>query len=520
MRAAAHEREADRNRRLRRADWRFLLPAPWPSLTASFVDGPLAQAAERISDRLVPAATAPRGACDLVVASDPTPAMLRHGFGLLRPGGACYVEHTVTPVRTSCVGQQLRAAGFVDVRTYWPCPSPDRCLAWISLDTPGALAAFFRRDARGGAGVRLRAAAEVRLAIAGVRRLLGRTAPIASVGVKRHPGLAGSRQSAIDLARQHGGTTAGYLPGSAPFVLHVPGSHSRNKVLGVLYDRRSCAPTVVVKVARTHEGEAGLINEAAILEALQAIPGMPGGAPHLLFRLSRPGAVAIGETALTGAPVRIASPAEYRRTARTATDWLVRLASASRTAPCSSVRITVPAVAEFARCYEGAAPGLAARLASRLARIPPLPAVLEHRDFAPWNVFAGDDGGIVVFDWESSVRDGVPGPDLLYFLSYLALAQAQARRLSPDPEAHAAAWDAATAVGQVNRECFSRYARALDLDPRLLPDLRLLTWALHAPSEYARAAAQAGAAPSPAVLRRGTFLRLIERELAAGPARG
>ena len=51
-----------------------------------------------------------------------------------------------------------------------------------------------------------------------------------------------------------------------------------------------------------------------------------------------------------------------------------------------------------------------------------LPKVLEHRDFAPWNLLLDETEGLSVLDWESAVIDGVPSLDLLYFLPYLTFA--------------------------------------------------------------------------------------------------
>ena len=58
----------------------------------------------------------------------------------------------------------------------------------------------------------------------------------------------------------------------------------------------------------------------------------------------------------------------------------------------------------------------------RLEGLDRLPSVIEHRDFAPWNLLVDEDGVLRAVDWESSVRCGLPLLDLWYFLTYLALA--------------------------------------------------------------------------------------------------
>ena len=84
------QREDVRNRLLRRADWRFLLPDPWPARSICFASGPLAVAVELISSQL---ADIHEGHdCDLAVAVDPNMDTLMSAWNALRAGGSCYTE--------------------------------------------------------------------------------------------------------------------------------------------------------------------------------------------------------------------------------------------------------------------------------------------------------------------------------------------------------------------------------------------------------------------------------------------
>src|SRR4051794_12364252 len=85
--------EQVRNRVLRRADWRFLLPAPNPARGICFADGLLADSVAAISGGMADSsAPAPRPACDLAVVVDPDDATLRRAHAALRAGGSLYSE--------------------------------------------------------------------------------------------------------------------------------------------------------------------------------------------------------------------------------------------------------------------------------------------------------------------------------------------------------------------------------------------------------------------------------------------
>src|SRR5207247_3457676 len=51
-----------------------------------------------------------------------------------------------------------------------------------------------------------------------------------------------------------------------------------------------------------------------------------------------------------------------------------------------------------------------------VAKLPELPAVLQHNDLGSWNIVVGPGGGFTALDWESARRHGFPLWDLLYFL--------------------------------------------------------------------------------------------------------
>jgi hypothetical protein len=127
-------------------------------------------------------------------------------------------------------------------------------------------------------------------------------------------------------------------------------------------------------------------------------------------------------------------------------------------------------------------------------------------------VFVTPQGGLAVFDWESSEPAGLPGLDLHYFLAYLAFALDRARQAPAMLRSYRAALDPTTFTGAVYRECLSRYAEQVGLEPADFRALRLLTWTIHSGSEYQRLTADAVGAPPMDLRRRSLFLGLWRLE--------
>jgi len=104
--------EAERNRVLRRADWRFLLPDPAPVRVLCLAGADLRAACAAIAQRVddVPADGA---AYDLVVAENPDDATVRRAATLMAPAAACYTEWSgLAATRAGAVRASLERAGL------------------------------------------------------------------------------------------------------------------------------------------------------------------------------------------------------------------------------------------------------------------------------------------------------------------------------------------------------------------------------------------------------------------------
>src|SRR5689334_10550189 len=124
--------EAERNRLLRRVDWRFLLPESRVGRAVCYANGDLLRGLRLIAREVIAGGSQVED-CDLAAAIEPDVSLLRVAWGALRPGGTCYVEWSVGRGRLQAAQARLRAAGFDDSRAYLPWPSRARPYVWIPI---------------------------------------------------------------------------------------------------------------------------------------------------------------------------------------------------------------------------------------------------------------------------------------------------------------------------------------------------------------------------------------------------
>ncbi len=479
--AALRMPEAARDRELRRLDWRFLRPG---------------LALTRVRDLRLPALRA--------VAST-------------GGSGGVYVEwRRPWAGGVPALRARLEAAGFEDVRLYWPYPGFRRPWFWLPIGSEAAREYV--------SATRLPARGAVRRAVDRPLRAIWRWAaarerlwPLCAVA--RMPGSSPSGEELLErLAREWPLWGLGGAPEGLTWMLLTRGPRSISKVVGLVFAEPDPEPRVVVKLPRVPEVHAALRREAAALAAVHRRRPEPlPGAPRVLFCDERSGGLALAETALSGRPLfSLLGPDTYRDLAVRATDWLAVLAGPAAGAGTGAAGAAVDAVLrEFTAMFGPVLGAAEVRVTERcLLRLADLPSVPEHRDFSPWNVHLGPDGGLVVYDWESAEPAGFPLNDLVYFLTYLAFFHDRAIEQGRWRESYRRVRDPGTFTGAVYRDCLARYTERVGLDPGHVRGLHLLTWLIHAGSEYRRLAADAGGPPAAGVLERSLFLALWREELA------
>jgi aminoglycoside phosphotransferase (APT) family kinase protein len=151
---------------------------------------------------------------------------------------------------------------------------------------------------------------------------------------------------------------------------------------------------------------------------------------------------------------------------------------------------------------------------SELEHLGPLPIVFEHRDCAPWNIVLSAAGNPALLDWESAEPQGLPLLDLVYFLANATFILEGALDSGRTRESYRRMLDPSTAPGAVAAQSLERYCHALGLDPLGVRPLRLLTWIVHARSDYSHSTLESPRPPAQETLAASTFLGLVREELA------
>jgi aminoglycoside phosphotransferase (APT) family kinase protein len=510
--------EQQRNRLLRRVDWRFLLPEARVRRAACFGDAELARGVALISDEVSSRHAIQPGSCDLVVVVDPDVEALRDAWRALRPGGMLYGEWYRPSFGTPAkLGAQLRAIGYARVASYFAWPAPRRASSsfWIPLDVAGPRTYFLNtRPRRSGVGrvgaLSMRAAWRLLLQLGAIRPIClvaERPAGPASVGYGCVPEIGWSED------------VLGPIPERIAWLLLTGGRASTNKVAAFGFADAESQPRLVVKMARVPESGHSLEREAAALRAIHAsrAEGVEGAPRALSFSASR-GTSGLGETVIDGEPLyRSLSATSFEALAQRGTRWLATLAAGVPASPVDEwrKRLVDGPFAVFERQFGSVMePATIAAIRARLARLPDLPIVPEHRDFSPWNVVMTPGRGLGVLDWESAEPAGLPLMDLVYFLTYLAIFREGGSEPGRDRSAYARSLDPATETGRVVQSCIATYVEETGIPLATVDALRVLTWVVHTQSDYRAMVAERGRNPDPSTLAQSSFLGFLEETLA------
>lgn len=506
--APAKTAEAARNELLRRADWRFLLPNATPARVLCLAQGTLAAAVQAVAHETVRNA-APR-TCELAVAVNPTRDELRQMWEALAPGGALYVEWTMPLFTLGTIRDELRKAHFEHAKLYWAYPFPHRASAsfWLPLDSPRALD-YFLSQRRGRRGPLQDPVSTVWSWSTKVGWML----PVSSVA--RKP-LSRTTQSfqIQDQAWAWSGAQADWA-----WLLLTPGQRSINKPVMLGFEPNHATPSVALKYARVRQTISALRNEERNLNLLAArTRGGLRGVPRVLSWQESAEMAVLGETVLTGRPVYITLTRQtFQPLAQRVTGWLGELAEQSIVPAVGHdwrKGIVAPVLADYIRNFGRVLPReQSEQLNTRLAQLNFNALVFEQRDFSPWNVLLDSANQLVVLDWESAEPFGLPGLDLVYFLTYLAFFQDGAFQTGRYLETYRKVCNPRTFFGSVFAGCAIRYAAPLKMSQTDWSTLRILTWMLHSRSEYGRMRADANGEPSEAQLQTSLFHCLVNEEL-------
>jgi Phosphotransferase enzyme family len=524
--------EALRNRLLRRADWRFLLANSKIRKSVCYHHGRLAKAVALISDDTVDPHTNPIGECDLAVAVNPTRLILRSAFSALQPGGCCYAEwYTPSIAGHQHVQRLIKSVGFESISCYWAWPWPSVWPArfWVPLETHGSFQHFIASRPQPRHALRRLGSPILRFAWRLSMRI-GLAVPICAVARKTDrmdvpAGQSGSRpQTQVEpwffpmLRERWSEWGLGGKPERLSWLLLTGGPRAISKIVGLVFAEPDSRPRIAAKMPRVAESLETLRKEADILCSLHQLrPEGFSGIPQVLFWQQDNDQVVLGETALAGTPLLyLLRRHNYRHLALKGTYWLSEMAGPLKARTAWWHRLVEPVFEDFSTSFgEIVDQRMLDETRSTLGGLGSLPLVCEQRDFSPWNVLLSPENELVVLDWESAELNGLPGLDLWYFLTHLAIFLEDAIPAGRVRTAYRKLLDASTFTGSIAAECVAYYVQKLRISSEDFSRLRMLVWLVHSRSEYMHFTADRGGPPPAEKLRRSVFFQLWEEEVRA-----
>lgn len=493
---------------LRRADWRFLLPAPAASCYRHLIllgGSAVPALAEKLStagvayriSTCLPNST--QAKCDALILLHDSPWSLEQAISYLQPGGLLYQEIKrrlagPTPYRYQ---HHLRSLGLTPTGLYWVAPNFTDPKRYLSLDAPGVLAWYLSTIFVAGTPWHRLAEWGLRLLTAGRSQRFAPFVPCYAVTATAGP--PGRNQSPALLNHPHLPAWLKQQPRLHP-VLLTSGQDDGSRVVMLPFTTDSREPIAALKLARLPAFNPLTNSEQNTLKQLhhqlapnlhQTIPTPHGLLDFGSLTVSLENYVA-GRSLWTSIGRYTTNPDQKIADLQLAAGWL---ADYHRQTQVERLCWQPAAIEQWLEqpfaAYE-AAFGLtptehqlftAARRYAHTLIGTELPLVWRHLDFAPWNLYR-QGKTITVIDWEpyTNWQRGRTGPalcDLLYFVTYWTFI---AHRLHDEPAEIAgfralylrpAAGDR---LSQAVETTITTYLDQLQLDPRFRPLLALYLW--------------------------------------------
>ena len=430
---------------LRRADWRFLMPAGEDGVFRHLVvlGGP-SGLAERLRDigaaARVSSTQCPEGAADGLVILEDADVAPRDVAQSLAPDGVLYWEVRRRGLGRllrgpSWIGRQLHRAGLRPARMYWVIPEFADARRYLPLDGEApAIEWFF--------ATRFVASSPVRRCLAFLLTAAGRWrgkaaaafAPCCAVLAVREGRFPRPPSVFAGLA-----VDASLRTAAAQAVLFTSGQDDGSRVVVLPLAAGTRAPALVIKTARLPGFTGHTAQEQATLTQLRRLldPELRGTLPEPLGIAGSDSRPAFVEALVPGRMLA-ASSGGWRAPAprqledlRVAADWLTRfhLATVARRVEWSDAEIEYwiePRLNTYERAFGLSADekALFAALRGRARSLTGewLPIVCAHNDFNPWHIYR-DGTRVSVIDWEFGSerladREGLPLCDLAYFAAH------------------------------------------------------------------------------------------------------
>lgn len=290
------------------------------------------------------------------------------------------------------------------------------------------------------------------------------------------------------------------------------GEYRTKKVLVFLFPPGGEAPEYVVKLTRHPDFNGRLENEYQALTELEHRGLGAGAVPRALFYGTQAGVAFVGETAVSGTPLREQTTARPDcPAALAALDWLVQLgiSSADRTACPADVAASLRTLLDrFVATYrpDTRVKEFLAEQVAAFGRHPdPFPVVFTHGDAGTWNVLLDQFGRPLFLDWEAADPQGPPLWDILYFFRSHAITVARREGVRDRLRAFERAFLQMSELNRLLCRVVEQYCADVRLSRSLVEPLFYICW-IHRSLKEAKTLSER-------TLHRGRYVRLLLRSI-------
>jgi hypothetical protein len=523
---------------LRRADWRFLLPAPPSGHFSRLV---LLGGDDEQAELLVKAGIALEvtcrlespGAADAVILLRGTKVSPIDAARMLRGKGVLYAEvdrlqsgrRWLTP-RT--MERQLSEVGLSLTGVYLVLPRFETGRRYVPMDHPGLLEWYFATLHSAGTPMAFMSSVGLRLAAGPKHRRLGSVAPwygVTAVGGSPTvpPSVLGHPQLPDSLR-----------PPDVRTLMLTNGQDDGSRVVILPFAPGGKEPVGVVKISRAAAFNGNTVREQEALSSIrQGLDDkLRRSIPQPLGLVQYAGLSVAVESCARGAALTTSTGrfgrgfSEVLEDLQLSVAWLAEFQKQTRSGSSSwTSEDSTHLEARLEQYAEAFRPSDRTRkllrttgTQSRALIGAVLPKVCLHNDLGPWNVYR-EGGHITVIDWElgegSTGRTGPALCDLIYFVTYWTL---RARRLwSEAAKLHGfrnlflgpGPGDRASAAA---RAAIRDYFGLSGIDPRFLPPLLVYTWIERTLDQLSRAGTAGQPAVSAAIDQYSRFIHLLSEQ--------
>jgi serine/threonine protein kinase len=482
---------------MRQVNWRFLLPGLPPQQTVCFANGLLLKAVGLITKSMVNPIKVLPNSCDLAVADNPNQETSKLAWYSLKEQGVGYFEWS-TFKDSQAIARQLNHLGFKDVSLYLAIPTADQSsiATWIPLNTSSAVEYFLTTKSHSSINNFYRlflwmqrqvfyAFPEIFLRFPWLINPGKRIPTIISIARKpdliQLPSLFNNSFSLLEqvnLALKQITTKVE----SVSILMKAEETSTDQVVLFPFVDHHP-TPQMVLKVILGDWENKFLEQEVKILKTLNKQFPQITNIPQVLFEGCYGGYQTQAQSYVDGIPLtKIINANNFEQIANQVTDWLILFGkqTCNHAGKNWSRNLVENMVSDLASSITTTnAPHLLKTTAKKLQNLDLAIQVVQHRDLGPWNIHLNLNEQIGVIDWSEALIEGIPGIDLIYFLTMLKLQAEQNFKPSQLGTAYAELLNPQITRGRIFIQCLERYVTELNISKSLIPQLRLLTWVIH-----------------------------------------